>query len=335
MRRFVGLLVLTMCGVLNSNAQDAAVASTPVLDDRYPRAEVPIAAGVVSFPDVIFSRPVGLRPLRLDLYKPKTGEGYPLVVYIHGGGWQSGHTRHSGALANWPAVLASLAARGYVVASLEYRLSDEAAFPAAIHDVKTAIRFLRANANDFAIDRKRAVLWGGSAGGQLAALAATSCDDARLQPSFTANEAKLAQQSDCVHGFVTWYGIFDFASLPEFSDTNRDAATVGSAAVKYLKCSGAQCADKLALASPLAHVSKKTPRALLIHGDRDAVVDVAQSRKFHDALRAQGVQSELVVIEGVDHSFIGSTPDATRKASLHALQQTFSFIDATVGGKGS
>jgi len=187
---------------------------------------------------VTFSRPAGFRPLRLDLYKPKTGKGYPLVVYIHGGGWQSGHTRHSGAFENWPAVLASLAARGYVVASLEYRLSDEAPFPAAIHDVKTALRFLRSNAEDFAIDRKRAVVWGGSAGGQLAALAATSCDDERLQPAFAAKDQLLAQQSDCVQGFVAWYGIFDFQSLPEFSASNRNAASVGSAATKYLKCSG-------------------------------------------------------------------------------------------------
>jgi len=73
----------------------------------------------------------------------------------------------------------------------------------------------------------------------------------------------------------------------------------------------------------------------LIHGDRDAVVEVAQSRKMHDALRAQKVASELIVIPDVDHSFIGSTPEATRQASRQALAKTFAFIDATIGGKGT
>lgn len=331
---YVALLLSALVGQALA-ARELAVESTPVLEDRYPRAQVSFPPDVVSYPDLIYSRPTGARPLRLDLYKPTAAApsaGYPLVVYIHGGGWQSGHTRHSGAFGNWPNVLAELAAKGYVVVSLEYRLSNEARFPAAIHDVKTSIRWLRANAREFGIDRSRALVWGGSAGGQLAALAATTCDDKQLMPMFASAEAKLADESDCVQGAVAWYGIFDFRTLPEFAGTQAATPDVGSAAVKYLDCRSSSC-PTLALASAAAHIGAKTPPMLLIHGDGDRVVPVAQSQQFEAALRVKNVPAELVVIAGADHSFIGATPQATRDASLRALQKTFDFIAATLGAK--
>lgn len=316
-------------------AREIAIEASPVLDDRYPRAHVEFADGVVGYPDLVFSRPAGVRPLRLDLYKPAaaaSSSGYPLVVYIHGGGWQSGHTRHSGAFGNWPNVLAGLSSKGYVVASIEYRLSSEARFPAAIHDVKTSIRWLRANAREFGIDRSRAIVWGGSAGGQLAALAATSCDDKQLMPSYTPAEASLAAESDCVQGAVAWYGIFDFRTLPEFSGTQPTTPDVGSAAAKYLDCKSANC-PTLALASAAAHIDARTPPMLLIHGDGDRVVPVAQSQQFAEALRANEIPVELVIVAGTDHSFIGETPQATRDASLKALNETVDFITATFGAR--
>ena len=123
--------------------------------------------GVVGLADVTYAVIPGFRPLRLDLYLAPgaTNKPHPLVIFVHGGGWQSGHTRHSGAFADWPGVLASLAAKGYVVASVEYRLSGEARFPAAIQDVKSAIRYLRVHSSEYGIDPARAVIWGGSAAG--------------------------------------------------------------------------------------------------------------------------------------------------------------------------
>lgn len=331
---FATALLLGGAGVASA-ASDIAVEASPVLADRYPRAHVEFAEGVVSYPDLVFSRPTGARPLRLDLYKPGAkapSSGYPLVVYIHGGGWQSGHTRHSGAFGNWPNVLAGLAAKGHVVVSIEYRLSSEARFPAALQDVKTSVRWLRANAREFDIDRSRAILWGGSAGGQLAALAATTCDDKQLVPAFAQAEAKLAAESDCVQGAVAWYGIFDFRTLPEFSGAKAATPDVGSAAVKYLDCKSASC-PTLALASAAAHVDARTPPMLLIHGDGDRVVPVAQSQQFAATLQAKKIPAELVVIAGTDHSFIGATPQATRDASLQALNKTFDFIAWTFRAK--
>src|SRR5205823_4090791 len=118
----------------------------------------------------------------------------------------------------------SLAARGYVVASVEYRLSSEARFPAAVQDLKAAIRWLRSQASTYGIDRNRGLVWGASAGGQLAALAATSCGVAALEPPVAAPPTAeprgaagsrtaatpMPTESDCVQGAVTWYGIFDF-----------------------------------------------------------------------------------------------------------------------------
>jgi acetyl esterase/lipase len=315
----------------------AEVAAAPVVEDRYPRSTVEFPVDVEGVPDLVYSVLPGYRPLRLDLYKPKATatNGRPLVVYIHGGGWQSGHTRHAGAFANWPGVLASLAARGFVVASIEYRLSSEATFPAAVQDVKKSVRWLRAKAKDFDIDPTRALLWGGSAGGQLAALAATTCGNSSLAPVLSAEEAGLQAQSDCVQGLVAWYGVFDLSTIWSSSEpaANRNQPA-GNPAVKYLGCVPTSCAEKAALASPVMQVDPRDPPTLLIHGELDKVVPVAQSRAFESVLRSKGVPVELRVIPGVDHSFIGSSPEATRTASREALMRTFAFIDATLGKKG-
>jgi acetyl esterase/lipase len=316
----------------DASVADVGVEAQPVLDDRYPIVPVSIIPAVESYRDLIYSVPPGFRPLRLDLYRQKGAATTPkpLVIYIHGGGWQSGHTRHSGAFANWPGVLAKLAAKGYVVASIEYRMSGEAKFPAALQDVKASIRWLRSNADKYGIDRSRAIVWGGSAGGHLAALAATTCGVQSLDPVVPPGAQTAAPvESDCVQGLVAWYGIFDFASMP----TLQSPGGGPSAIEKFLGCSPAQCSDKVAAASPVTYVDPSDPPALLIHGEADKVVPVAQSRAFQQLLKSRNMHVELLVIPGADHSFISGTPAATQEASLTALSKTFAFIDATVGAK--
>jgi acetyl esterase/lipase len=318
-RLLTTLACITLGFVVQVRAADAPIAASPVLEDRYPRQPVMFGDDVESFADLVYSVQTGYRPLILDLYKPRAkapASGYPLVVYIHGGGWQSGHTRQSGAFANWPGVLASIAAKGYVVVSVEYRLSKEAPFPAALQDVKSAIRWVRANAQTYSVDKTRAVVWGGSAGGQLAALVATTCGVAALAP------ADPGTESDCVQGFIAWYGMFDLSG--NMSDT----------LAQYLHCAASGCtAQQLAAASATTYLDAKDPPALLIHGELDKVVPVQQSRSFSAALQAKAVPVKLSVIPGVDHSFVGATPEATRTASLMALSQSIAFIEATLGGK--
>ena len=202
-----------------------------MLEDRYPERRIAFPGGVTGLPDLTYSTLSGFRPLTLDLYLPagQTTGGAPVIVYVHGGGWTGGHTRHSGAFENWPNVLASLAARGYVVASVNYRLSAEAPSPAAEQDVKSAVRWLRANATRFGVDKRRIGIWGGSAGGQLAALAGTSCGVSALAPPVA--DAKAPLESDCVQAVVAWYGVFDFVPLAKNVVAPPNVA-------RYLGCEG-------------------------------------------------------------------------------------------------
>ena len=354
----IGVLMLAA----QSAAAEAGTASSPAADvgasvvpeDPYPQRRIAFPAGVVGLPDLVYSTIAGFRPLRLDLYLPPAGRAAaprPFVVYVHGGGWLNGHTRQSGAFQNWPNVLASLAARGYVVASVEYRLSSEARFPAAVQDLKAAIRWLRSQASAYGIDRSRGLVWGASAGGQLAALAATSCGVAALEPPVAAPPTAeprgaagsrtaatpMPRESDCVQGAVTWYGIFDFDRLA----AQHGAAAGGvnpiradSADARYLGCPVSTCAAGVAAAaSPITYIDAGDPPMLLVHGVEDKTVPVKQSQEMYERLRAAGVHAELLLIPGVDHSFIGPNPAATRAASLAALNRVFAFIDTTLGGK--
>jgi acetyl esterase/lipase len=318
---------------------EAAVSAQPVPEDRYPERHIEFPGGVVGFPDLVYAVIPGFRPLHLDLYRPAAGPGttttHPFVVYVHGGGWQSGHTRQSGAFSSWPDVLASLAARGYVVASVEYRLSAEARFPAAEQDVKAAIRWLRTHASTYGIDKSRGLIWGASAGGQLAALAATSCGVAELEPE-AADPSAGVVESDCVQAAVTWYGIFDFSTLAAQRDPNSTVipGRANSADTRYLGCKISSCAPGVvSAASPVTYIGHDDPPMLLVHGSADKTVPVKQSQEMYDKLRAAGAPVQLFLIPGVDHSFIGKTPADTEKASRAALTKVFEFIDATIGSK--
>jgi len=312
--------------------EEVPIAEHPVLDDHFPQARVNFPRGVVSLPDVVYSIVSGYRPLRMDLYLPASSDPEkPLIIFLHGGAWQGGHTRHAGAFDNWPGVLASIAARGFVVASAEYRLSGEARYPAAVLDVKSAVRWLRANATRYGIDSERVAIWGVSAGGQLAALVATTCGESAFESPAIAHAP--GEPSDCVQRVVTWYGAFDFAHLvttaPIGTGGEPEAA---SPEARYLGCSPGSCSSSLVRqASPIAHVDAQDPPMLLIHGVEDRTVPATQSQRMYAELKAKGVRTELVLIPGVDHSFIGGSPDATSRASRLALEKTLSFFDALAG----
>ena len=307
-------------------AQSREFATTPTAgqDDRYPARLHSWPGGVTSLADVTYSVIPGYRPLVVDLYLPPREMGpRPLILYIHGGGWVGGNTRHAGAAADFPAALARLAAEGFVVASLEYRLAAEARFPAQAHDVRAALRFLKGNAAAYGIDPSRSGIWGGSAGGHLSALAAYSCGDAALDPAGTSAPAR----SECVDAAVIWYGVFDFAALA----AGRPGAADGGAA-SLLGCEGACRAADYAPASPVTYIDRSDPPTLLIHGENDRVVPVAQSRLAEERLRAAGVAVESIYIPGTDHSFIGASHAVTHEATNRALNATFDFFHARLDG---
>lgn len=315
--RYLAPAIALLAGAMPTQAQRVfPVAATPSLDDRFPVEPIAFPGGVKAYRDIVYQTNPGYRPQVVDIYVPATPGPHPLVMYIHGGGWTGGHTRHSGALADFPKVLASLAAEGFAVASLEYRLSGEARFPAQLQDSNAALRFLRAHAAEYRIDPNRVGLWGGSAGGHLAALTAVTCRNTALDPAAAAD--------GCVQAVVTWYGVYDFAGMTATPDGN-------AAGARLLGCEKICPEDKVRGVSPVSYIDAKDPPFLLIHGNEDKVVPVAQSHLGEAALKKAGVPVASIYIPGVDHSFIGTTPAITRDTTLRATNATFDFLHAKLG----
>jgi acetyl esterase/lipase len=285
----------------------------------WPAPPAQFADGVTAIGDLVYAQPLRYRPLLLDLYRPRESGPLPLVIYVHGGAWRSGNKRQGGPIADFPAVLAQLAARGFVLASIEYRLDGEATFPAAIHDVKTAIRFLRSHARQYGIDPTRVGIFGGSAGGQLAALAATSCGVEALEPDAG---GRPPEASDCVQAAAPWYGVYDFQTVPIPRGSTGPAP--------YLGCATAECpAETLRFASPVTYVDATDPPMLLIHGNADKLVAVSQTHEFEELLHKAGVPVEAIYIDGADHGLVGKDEQATLIAIRRALEATFDFFERT------
>ena len=293
-----------------------AVGVEPSMADKMPQVPVTFPGGVRAWRDVTYQQQPGFRPQIVDIYVPAGKGPHPLVLYIHGGGWMGGHTRQSGAFMDFPRMLASLAAEGFTVASVEYRLSGEAPFPAQARDVNAAIRFLAGHAAAYQIDPARIGVFGGSAGGHLAALAALSCRDTTLDPA--------AANDPCITAAVTWYGVMDFAALPKLDQP-------GSAENRLLGCNGPCSAAQVRAASPISYVSAKAPPMLIIAGENDRTVPPAQSHALEAALRAAGAEVRAIYYPGIDHSFIGQSAAETAATSQKAANATFDFFHEKLG----
>ena len=296
--------------------------------DKRPDINQAIAfpGGVAMHRDLVYATMDGFRPLTLDLYEtPSKAKAppRPLIVFVHGGGWATGDARHLAGFADFPSTLAALAAKGYVVASVNYRLSGEAHFPAAVQDVKSAIRWLRGRAADYNIDATRAMAWGAEAGGQLAAMVGTSCGVNALEPAADA-KSKTTLASDCVQGVVDWYGPADLASW----DTGAAHPSEPGAPTRlgaYLGCEAADCAPGLVrAASPHSYISALTPPFLVQHGSADTNVPPEQAQKLSDALREQHVPADILIYPGVGQDFsTNGAPDAAANAKALADMEDF------------
>ena len=236
--------------------------------------------------DIEYDR-AGDTPLLLDLYvPPKKPDGpLPIVVWIHGGGWRGGDKRRCRALL--------LVKRGYAVASVNYRLSREATFPAQIHDCKSAIRWIRANAKKYSIDPDRIGVWGGSAGGHLVALLGTSGGVKALE-----GDGANLDQSSRVQAVADFCGPAD---LTAFKGADRSRRLLEA----FLGGPVDDNLAKAALASPVTHITKDDPPFLIMHGSADPVVPAAQSRRLPTALKKAGIDTTLRIIEGAGHGVSG------------------------------
>ena len=230
---------------------------------------------------------------RLDLYVPNAPTatdagraGRPLVFWLHGGGWETGTKQDCPAIA--------LAARGYVVASVGYRLSSQAVYPAQIEDCKAAVRWLRAHAGEYGIDPARLGVWGASAGGHLAALLGTTAGTRRFDVGANLDQSSAVQ---CV---LDWFGPTDFLRWGD--PPTEEILDSPHTAIARLLGGTVRAHEALARsASPLYFVDENSAPFLIVHGDRDAIVPVQQSEALHAALQKAGVASTLKVLPGAEH----------------------------------
>lgn len=234
----------------------------------------------------------GGRELRADLFMPPAGLAgpRPAMLYIHGGGWQAGSR------SQFYRQAALLAAKGVAGACCEYRLSGEATYPAAVHDVKCAVRWLRASALDLSLDPGRIGCAGGSAGGHLAAMLATTAGMAQLE-----GEGGHTDQPSDVQLAVLFNAALDL----HLFQAGTHASEVRNA---FLGGTAERLPKVYDEASPVTHVGPDTPPCLLLHGDADDTVPCEHSVRFRDAMVDAGAEAELVLVEGAAHGFFNSTP---------------------------
>jgi len=244
--------------------------------------------------DIEYAR-IGDRSIQLDLYLPEGQGPFPVIIWVHGGGWTSGDKDLD---RNDPQV--RQAGRGYVVASVDYRLSQQAKFPAQIEDCKAAVRWLRARASSYNLDPSRIAVWGSSAGGHLAALLGTSGDVIELEGSED-NQGFSSR----VNAVVDWFGPTDLLkmsadSLP-FPCNLVDHNSPFSPESLLIGCAIQTCPDKTDKANPIRYVSSDDPPFLIMHGDRDCLVGPQQSQRLYNALTAVGVRASLKFLPGAGH----------------------------------
>jgi acetyl esterase/lipase len=220
---------------------------------------------------------------RLDLYLPeKTDRLLPLIIWIHGGGWWSGSKE------NPPGV--SFAAKGYAMASINYRFSQHAPFPAQIEDCKAAIRWLRASAAKYHLDPAHVGVWGASAGGHLVALLGTTGGVKQLEGT-----GGNAEQSSRVQAVVDLFGPADFLTIGSpLEDPGGPVAPLLGGLPRDNKA-------RAAAASPITYVGKDAAAFLILHGDKDNLVPVEQSRLLAAALQKAGAEVTLQILPGAGH----------------------------------
>ena len=258
-------------------------------------AEPPLPEGVKVVRDIVYAK-YGDREVMLDLYLPKKPGEKPIacIVTIHGGGWRSGNKERFARIAS------DLAEHGYAAACIGYRLLPEVAFPAPVVDCKAAVRWVRANAEKYAIDPDRIGAIGGSAGAHLVAMLGTSHQVAQLE-----GDSGNPGVSSRIHAVVALATPADLTRYAERTGTSKELAR---------------------LISPITHVDDQSAPILLIHSDDDRVVPHRMSVELKAKYKEAGVRAELVTIEGGGHAFWNS-----RKWFPDTMTRAKKFFDEVLG----
>jgi acetyl esterase/lipase len=236
---------------------------------------------------------------KLDLYIPTSGDGpFPVVIMVHGGGFMFGDKADGAGLSGVDQLLAA----GYAVASINYRLSGEAIYPAQIHDAKAAVRFLRANAETYNLNPDKFGAWGASAGGNLVSLLGTTCGVAELEGAELGN----ADQSSCVQAVVDWFGPIDFLKMQEQLTEAGCSANTDDASSPESKLVGAAIQtvpEKVALTNPMNYITADDAPFFIENGTADCNIPPVQNKNLADALSAVIGADKVtyVSLEGAGH----------------------------------
>ncbi|GGL91738.1 alpha/beta hydrolase [Nakamurella endophytica] len=248
-------------------------------------------AGVTRYDGLSFALFRGVRPLLLDVWVPPRTHPPGVVVWVHGGGWREGDRRYLPPTLAHESLFTAVVDAGLALVTVDYRLSGEATFPAQLHDVKSAIRYVRRYAGELGIDGGRIGVGGESAGGHLAALAALTADDSgELEGAVGVTGA-----SSAVACAALWYPFLDARGLHLGEAPDDPVAAL----------LGGRSPDLARRASPAAYVAAGAPPFLLVHGEQDTVVPIAQSEQMRRDLDEAGVPVELRRIPGAGHCFDG------------------------------
>lgn len=266
------LFIYTFC-FLNLSAQEKESSEIP--------------EGYFAEKDVVYSQVDGI-DLKLDIYYTRrTDNPLPLVIWVHGGGWRGGDKRNI-------RLAGELLEEGYAVASINYRLSGQATFPAQIIDCKAAVRWLRANARKYNVDPYKFAAWGSSAGGHLVALLGTAED------KFEWEQGDYLEYSSSVQAVVDWYGPTDFTRMNDIKG-KKDHFAPDSPESRLIGGAVPDNPEKVQNANPVNYITKKTPPFQIYHGKNDSMVLPNQAEIIHEALKAQGHEPDFAILENMRH----------------------------------
>jgi len=252
--------------------------------------------------DVVYGE-AGGAPLLLDIVRPNSipGELMPAALWFHGGGWESGDKNEGMHSYLNP----FLARHGFFTASINYRLSGQAVFPAQIHDAKAAVRWLRANATHYHIDPERIGMWGHSSGGHLAALLGTSGDVPALEGT-----GAFVGRSSRVDAVIALSAPSDFLRSGKGQGYEERLHAQSRLVGGPLE----ERTDVVRLANPITHVRSGAPAFLLVHGDQDEIVPFGQSELLYQALTMADIDATFIRVQGGDHSLEGHWQDIAQWA---------------------
>lgn len=275
--------------------------------DKKPKGKDPswIPAGAKIHRDLVYARVNG-KALHLDLILPPDAKGpTPVILWVHGGAWAAGNKNSI--------PRNDFLEHGFALASVQYRLSGEAIFPAAIQDCKAAVRWLRAQAGKYHLDPERFGVWGASAGGHLVALLGTSGGVKEFEVG------EHLDQSSKVQAVCDWFGPTDFLQMTAHSKaagvpSKIDHDSPRSPESRFIGGPILENKEKVARANPITYVDKKDPPFLILHGDQDPIVPLGQSKILEQALQKAGVEVTLLVQKGAGHGGVSFTSAENSKA---------------------